>query len=170
MEGMWIGAVCLRVTTKAQPHAGTDYIVTADLLRDGEAVQRFNLDYGTIDDMEPGATGDYIFTGPDALPRRFDRTPRFKRRRDKGTDPSAPPFGIEFSKGIRGYLGFKFRVQGPDVWVKDVIHLFIREWHPVQTGDAVQWVEDRSWKYVATWGRDVAVGADGSRHLTLKLD
>jgi hypothetical protein len=163
---MWIGALCLRVTTKAQPHSGTDYVVTAEMLRDGEVVQRFKLDYGAMDDMEPGATMDYCFAGAEGLPRKHDRTPRFKRGH---REVEAPGHGIEFSKGLNGHLAFRFKVQGPDVWLKDVIQLFIRELHPVRSESGVQWVEDKAWNHVATWGRDVPVGAEGSRLLTLKL-
>jgi hypothetical protein len=52
---MWIGAIRLVVQTQDTPFAGTDSLVQATIVRDGNELRVLNLDYPTEDDLEPGA-------------------------------------------------------------------------------------------------------------------
>ena len=72
---MWIGAIRLVVETKNATNAGTDSLVQATVVRDGNDLRVLNLDYPTEDDLERDAIRNYDYIGPTRLPRRNDQTP-----------------------------------------------------------------------------------------------
>ena len=52
---------------KDAPDAGTDSLVQATIVRDGNDLRVLNLDYPTEDDLERGAIRDYNYIGPTNL-------------------------------------------------------------------------------------------------------
>jgi len=42
---MWMGSIRLRVSTADTSHAGTDSLVTATIMRDGDKIVGLSLDY-----------------------------------------------------------------------------------------------------------------------------
>jgi hypothetical protein len=165
---MWIGSLRLRVRTKARPEAGTDNLVTVGLLRDGNEVAKLRLDHRYQDDLEPGVSQNFTFTGPSSLPRSHDRPPM-----NEGTSrkPVYPPYGIEFSQGCKGHLALQATIHGDDLWIKDSVELFVREIRPsIHADGTVTWVESSEWTPVARWGKDAPISGDkreGTRTWTM---
>ena len=51
---MWMGAIRLDVATKDADYAGTDNLVTTNIVRDGTGLLKLRLDYPTENDLERG--------------------------------------------------------------------------------------------------------------------
>lgn len=155
---MWIGSMLLRVATLNAPTAGTDSLVTSDIVRNGAELLRLRLDYRTEDDLEPGAVRDYTYF---ALPRRNDATPQLPPGIGQSPMPY-PDFGVEFSNGVNGHLRLRLRIHDDDMWIKDDVALYVREVRRIATSfDTLAWVEDASWRFLGHWSRDVAMSTDG---------
>jgi len=157
---MWIGSVRLRVKTKNSPDAGTDSLVTASVLRDGNEIRLWKLDYTSEDDLERGATRNYDYIGPTRLPRRNDQTPELPPGVSQNPMPY-PSYGFEFSNGLPGHLKIRLEINNDDMWIKDSVELFVRQIRLKSTSfDTLAWQEDSNWELVATWGQDVAMSTD----------
>lgn len=157
---MWISAIRLRVKTKDASDAGTDHLVTAEIVRDGVSVRTLRLDYPTEDDLERGAQRNYDYFGPSRLDWINDETPQLPD--GVGQDPMPyPPYGIEFSNGLQGHLKVRLRIHGDDMWIKDNVDLYIQEFRQKATSfDTWAWQADTSWHYVATWSADKQMSDD----------
>ena len=163
---MWIGAIRLVVETKDAPNAGTDSLVQATVIRDGNDLRVLNLDYPTEDDLERGAIRNYDYIGPTRLPRRNDQTPELPPGIGQTPMPY-PGYGFEFSHGLNGHLVMRLRINGDDMWIKDNVDLYVRFIRQKATSfDTLAWIEDSDWSYIASWGRDVAMSTDGSEGVT----
>jgi hypothetical protein len=165
---MWIGAIRLTVETEDVLNAGTDSLVQATILRDGNELRVFNLDYPTEDDLERGAIRNYDYIGPTKLPRRNDGTPELPS--GIGQDPMPyPGYGFEFSHGMRDHLKIKLRIRGDDMWIKDNVDLHVIQIRQVATSfDTLAWKEDSYWNYVTSWGKDVKMSTDSSEGVATK--
>lgn len=163
---MWIGSMRFVVATKDAPYAGTDSLVQATVLRDGNALRVFNLDYPTENDLERGAIRAYDYIGPTRLPRRNDKTPVLPP--GIGQDPMPyPGYGFEFSNGMSGHLKVKLQIKGYDMWIKDNVDLYVRRIRQVATSfDTLAWQEDSNWTYVASWPADKAMSKDSDEGFT----
>jgi len=163
---MWIGAIRLVVETKDATDAGTDSLVQATVVRDGNDLRVLNLDYPTEDDLERGAIRNYDYIGPTRLPRRNDQTPELPPGIGRNPMPY-PGYGFEFSHGLNGHLVMRLRIKGDDMWIKDNVDLYVRFIRQKATSfDTLAWIEDSDWSYIASWGRDVAMSTDGSEGVT----
>jgi hypothetical protein len=163
---MWIGAIRLTAATKDAPFAGTDSLVQASVLRDGAELRVLNLDYPTEDDLERGAIRNYDYGGPTKLPRRNDQTPELPAGIGQIPMPY-PGYGFEFSSGVHGHLKIRLRIRGDDMWIKDNIDLyviFIRQ--RATSFDTLDWQEDPTWTYIASWTQDVGMSTDSSEGVT----
>ena len=163
---MWIGSIRLVVGTKDAPNAGTDSLVQASVLRDGNELRVLNLDYPTENDLERGALRSYDYMGPTKLPRRNDQTPELPPGIGQIPMPY-PGYGFEFSHGMPGHLRIRLRIRGDDMWIKDNVDLYVRLIRERATSfDTLAWQEDPHWTYVATWPQDVAMSTDSSEGVT----
>lgn len=163
---MWIGSIRLVVQTKDSLNAGTDSLVQAGVLRDGNELRVLNLDYPTENDLERGAIRNYDYMGPTKLPRRNDQTPELPPGIGQIPMPY-PGYGFEFSHGLNGHLALRLRIRGDDMWIKDNVDLFVRFIRQIATSfDTLAWVEDQNWTYIASWGRDVPMSTDSSEGVT----
>ena len=163
---MWIGSIRFVVATKNAPDAGTDSLVQATVLRDGNELRVLNLDYPTEDDLEAGAIRNYDYSGPTKLPRRNDKTPQLPPGVGQIPMPY-PGYGFEFSNGLNGHLRVRLRIRGDDMWIKDNIDLYVRFIRERATSfDTLAWLEDADWTYIATWSQDVAMSTDSSEGVT----
>ncbi len=159
---MWIGAIRLTVETADVEYAGTDSLLQAEILRDGNRLRTLNLDYPTIDDHERDAIRNYDYYGPTRLPRRNDATPELPPGIGQIPMPY-PGYGFEFSSGLGSHLSIQLRTRGSDMWIKDRVDLYVREIRRIATSfDTLAWVEDSYWTYIASWTQDVAMSRDGS--------
>ena len=148
---MWVGSIRLDVTTKNADHAGTDSLVTATVVRDGEELYDLKLDYSDEDDLERGAVRAYWYHD---VPRRNDETDELPPGIGQSPMPY-PDHGVEFSHGMAGHLRLRLRVHGSDLWIKDSVTLRIRRVEQVANSfDTLVW-EDQPWEFVGVWGKDV---------------
>lgn len=163
---MWIGAIRLTVHTKDARDAGTDSLVQARVLRNGDELRVLNLDYPSEDDLERGAIRNYDYSGPTRLPRRNDRTPELPPGIGQNPMPY-PGYGFEFSHGMNGHLTLQLHIRGDDMWIKDNVDLYVRQIRLRATSfDTLAWQEDSDWNYVASWTRDVAMSTDSDEGAT----
>ena len=166
---MWIGAIKLFVGTKDAPYAGTDDLIQATVLRDGNEVARLNLDWPNIDDNERGDQRAYTYFN---LARRNDGTPQLPPGIGQNPMPY-PDHGIEFSYGLANHLKIRLSTGGADMWIKDFVDLYVREIRLMATSfDTVAWIEDSTWTFIGRWGKDVALSWDlfeGVPFHTMKL-
>ncbi len=163
---MWIGAIRLRVKTKDAQNAGTDSLVQAAVLRDGNQLRLLNLDYPTEDDLERGAVRNYDYIGPTKLPRNNDQTPELPPGIGQNPMPY-PDYGLEYSNGMNGHLKIRLKINGDDMWIKDSVELFVRRIRLQATSfDTLAWQEDANWSHVGTWGQDVAMSTDSGEGTT----
>jgi hypothetical protein len=123
---MWIGAIRLTVQTKDVRFAGTDSLVQATVIRDGNDLRVLNLDYPAENDLEPGAIRNYDYSGPTKLPRRNDMTPPLPDGIGRTPMPY-PGYGFEFSNGLPGHLRVRLHINGDDMWIMDFRGKNIRE-------------------------------------------
>lgn len=158
---MWVSSLRLRVKTKARAGAGTDNVVTVEVLRDGQRVANLKLDHRGQDDLEPGATQDFDYTGPTALPR----TPDDPQHRPPGArEGPPPPHGIEFGRGLKGHIGLRATIHGTDAWTKDDIELHVKEIRQKpDINGRLSWSEDAAWTRVAHWTQDATLTGDSQR-------
>lgn len=183
----WISEIGFLVWTKHSVNAGTEDRLTVDIYRDGEYLFSVRLSEGLergdahyynfpirnryFDESEPpqppgvlrhlrypalyppprpasspsGDLGDYVF-----------RRPRY------------PASGIEFSNGVAGNLGCRFRIHGDDKWIKDQVDVYVKEIRPGATG--IDWVEDDYARHLGSWREDVPLSTysdEGFRSWTL---
>ena len=163
---MWIGSIRLIVETKDAPYAGTDSLVRATILRNGNELRVLRLDYPTEDDLERGAIRNYDYMGPTKLPRRNDKTPELPDGIGRIPMPY-PGYGFEFSDGLSGHLKIRLRIHGEDMWIKDNVDLYVRFIRNKATSfDTLAWIEDPDWSYIASWGQDVPMSTDWSEGFT----
>jgi hypothetical protein len=167
---MWIGSVRLVVKTKNVPNAGTDSLVQAGVLRDGNQLVLLNLDYPTENDLERGALRNYDYMGPTKLPRANDKTPPLPPGIGQIPMPY-PGYGLEFSSGLNGHLKLRLRIRNDDMWIKDNVDLYVRFIRNKATSfDTLAWIEDTDWSYIASWTQDVAMSTDSKEgHTTWTL-
>jgi hypothetical protein len=163
---MWIGAIRLVVKTKDTTDAGTDSLVQATVLRDGNELAVLNLDYPAEDDLERNKIRNYDYIGPTKLPRRNDKTPSLPDGIGQNPMPY-PDYGFEYSNGLNGHLKLRLRIKGDDMWIKDNVDLyviFIRQ--KATSFDTLAWVADSTWSYVGSWSQDVAMSTDSGEGVT----
>jgi len=162
---MWIGAIRLRVRTKDAADAGTDSLVQASILRDGNEIRLFGLDYATENDLERGAARNYDYLGPVKLPRHNDKTPELPPGVGRTPMPY-PDWGFEFSNGMKGHLKVRLRINGDDLWIEDSVELHVKQIRLKNTSfDTLAWTEDADWSHVASWKKDVVMSTDSSEGL-----
>lgn len=166
---MWIGAIKLTVQTRNATHAGTDSLVRAGVLRDGNELARLRLDYEDENDLERGAIRNYFYTD---LPRNNDQTPELPDGIGQSPMPY-PDHGFEFSHGVNGHMKLRLRIHDDDMWIKDNVDLYVKEIRNVATSfDTLAWKEDANWTYLGSWPADVAMSTDsdeGRQTWTLNL-
>jgi hypothetical protein len=163
---MWIGSIRLVMQTKDQINAGTDSLVQASIMRNGQTLRVLNCDYPNEDDLERGAIRAYDYMGPTKLPRRNDKTPTLPPGLGQFPMPY-PGYGLEFSDGLRGHLKIQLRINGDDMWIKDNVDLYVRFIRLRATSfDTLAWQEDVEWTYIASWVRDVALSTDSDEGTT----
>ena len=163
---MWIGAIRLTVRTLDVPFAGTDSLVQAQVIRDGNVLAVLNLDYPTEDDLERGAIRNYDYIGPTKLPRKNDQTPELPDGIGRIPMPY-PGYGFEFSNGLSGHLKIRLRIRGSDMWIKDQVDLHVVFIRQIATSfDTLAWVEDNHWTYIASWTQNVAMSTDSDEGFT----
>ncbi len=156
---MWIGSIKLRVRTKDAPNAGTDSLVVATVVRDDVNVRNLKLDYPSENDLERGATRDYVYAN---LARNNDQTPELPPGIGQSPMPY-PSHGIEFSHGLKGHLKLRLQIKGDDMWIKDDVELLTRRIRQKSSGiDTIDWVEDSEWSHVGSWPADKAISTDSS--------
>ena len=156
---MWIGAIKLRVSTKDSTDSGTDHVVRAGVLRDGNELARLELDYADENDLERGAVRSYYYSD---LPRRNHHTPELPAGVGQSPMPY-PDHGFEFSDGVNGHMKLRLRIHGDDKWVKDKVDLYVKEIRNVATSfDTMAWQEDATWTFVGSWPMDVPMSTDFS--------
>ena len=157
---MWIGSIRLRVKTKDATDAGTDSLVTATIVRDGEDIEALGLDYRSENDLERGAVRNYDYIGPTRLPRSLDKTLPLPPGISQNPMPY-PDYGIEFSHGLKGHLTVRLQIYDDDMWIKDNVELHIKELRLKPTSfDTVDWQEDANWTAVVHWSKDTAMSTD----------
>lgn len=160
---MWIGSIKLAVRTKNAPDAGTDSLVRAGVLRDGNEIARLNLDYADEDDLERGASRNYRYS---TLPRKNHLTPELPDGIGQIPMPY-PDHGFEFSNGVNGHLKLRLGIHDEDMWIKDNVDLYIKEVRNVATSfDTLAWKEDTHWTYLGSWPMDVAMSTDSDEGKT----
>jgi hypothetical protein len=166
---MWIGAIKLTVQTKDATDAGTDSLVRAGVLRDGNELARLRLDYEDENDLERGAIRNYFYSD---LPRKNDQTPELPDGIGQSPMPY-PDHGFEFSNGVNGHMKLRLRIYDDDMWIKDNVDLYVKEIRNVATSfDTLAWKEDANWTYLGSWSADVAMSTDadeGRQTWTLNL-
>jgi hypothetical protein len=163
---MWIGSIRLVVATADEPFAGTDSLVQATVLRDGDSLRVLNLDYPAENDLERGAIRAYDYMGPTKLPRRNDQTPELPPGIGQTPMPY-PGYGFEFSNGLHGHLTIRLRIRGDDMWIKDNVDLYVRVIRLRATSfDTLAWQEDADWTYIASWTQNVALSTDSDEGVT----
>jgi len=160
---MWVGSIRVGIWTADRDVAGTDHLVQAEVLRDGQHISTLNLDYATENDLERGAFRDYFYLN---LGWDNDKTPQLPP--DVGQSPMPyPDFGYEFSSGLNGHLKLRLRIKGDDMWIKDHVDLSIREIRSVATSfDTVGWQQESAWTVVGNWSQDVALSTDSNEGVT----
>lgn len=160
---MWVGSIRVGVLTADQTDAGTDSLVQAEVLRDGQQISTLSLDYATEDDLERGAFRDYFY--PNVHPHN-DKTPMLPPGVGQNPMPY-PDFGYEFSHGLAGHLVLRLHIHGDDMWVKDNIDLAIKQVRQVATSfDTLAWHQDAAWSSVGSWAQDVALSTDSGEGVT----
>lgn len=163
---MWIGAIRLTAHTEDAPYAGTDHLLQATIIRDGQELRVLNLDYPTEDDLERGAIRNYDYIGSTRLPRRNDQTPELPPGVGRIPMPY-PGYGFEFSNGLSDHLRIRLRIRGDDMWIKDQVDLYVQFIRQVATSfDTLAWRRDNFWTYIASWTQDVAMSTDSSEGFT----
>jgi hypothetical protein len=167
---MWVGAILLDVLTKDAPAAGTDNLVTVQIVRDGAGLLKLRLDYPTENDLEQGAERGYYYYN---LPWINDQTPPLPDGIGQIPMPY-PSHGIEFSNGLKGHLRLRLHIYGDDMWIKDNVDAHVKEIREVSSGiDTFGWKEDAQWQHIGTWSQDVALSQDSSEgvsYWTLNLN
>lgn len=170
---MWIGAIRFRVRTKDAPNAGTDNLVRARVYRNGLQLGRYDFD-SSADDLERGSVRNYDYSGPVALPRRFDQTEELPPGVGQHPMPY-PSYGFEFSNGLPNHLLISLRIHGDDMWFKDSVEVFIRELRLVPVPgsfDTLEWKVDPDWTRVHNWNADVQMSdesGEGANPVILTL-
>lgn len=156
-DAMWIGSMRVGVWTGDTPTGGTDSLVTAMVVREGDDVINLRLAYATENDLERGSFRDYFYL---SLPQIFHGTVPLPP--GIGRDPMPyPDHGIEFSNGLAGKLELRLVIHGDDLWLKDKVDLSIREVRERATSfDTLGWAEDPDWTIIGTWDRDVVLSTD----------
>jgi len=162
----WIGAIRLVVETADEPYAGTDGLVQATIIRDGNSLRVLNLDYPAENDHERDAIRGYNYSGPTAIPRRNDLTPSLPPGIGQIPMPY-PGYGFEFSNGLNGHLSIRLKINNSDMWIKDKVDLYVKFIRQVATSfDTLAWQEDPNWTYIASWTQDVSMSTDASEGVT----
>ena len=163
---MWIGAIRLTVKTSDEAFAGTDSLVQATVMRDGNSLRVLSLDYLTEDDLERGAIRNYDYSGPTKLPRSNDQTPSLPPGIGQSPMPY-PGYGFEYSNGLSGHLVIQLSIHDDDMWIKDNVDLYVKHIRQVATSfDTLAWRQDDDWTYVSSWTQDVAMSTDSSEGVT----
>jgi hypothetical protein len=155
---MWIGAIGFQVSTADKRFAGTDSLLTVELLRNGAYIFTGRLDYADQDDHERGDSRFYGYTFRDLF---LDKTPPLPD--GIGQIPSPyPAVGMEFSDGILGHLKCRLRIHNDDMWTKDNVDIYVRYIRLVATSfDTLDWQLDATWTYLGAWSQDVNMSTDG---------
>jgi hypothetical protein len=156
---MWIGNIGFMVWTKDTPVAGTDSLVTVEMIRNGNHLFTGRLDFPTLDDLEPGSVRFYGYEVP---ARYLDRTPPLP----DGVGRIPPPYpdkGVEFSDGLIGHLACRLRIHGNDLWTKDRVDIYVKETRLVATSfDTEGWRTDQFWTHLGMWTQDVDLSTDST--------
>lgn len=142
---MWIGSIRLDVRTEHEPGAGTDDMVVATLLRDGEEIAELKLDRPGKPDLDRGTARPYVYAHLD-LNGVHDAYPT----------PVQPKYGVEFPDGLKGHLALRLSHSSGDLWVMDELILFVKELDKESGGP---WFEHDKWTFVKSFSRDVALSA-----------
>lgn len=160
---MWIGAIGFQVKTKNAKFAGTDSLVTVEILRDNKHLFTGKLDFAFIDDLEPGDNRFYGYTFKELF---FDKTPPLP----DGVGQSPAPYpstGMEFSSGLKNHLKCRLRIHNDDMWTKDQVDIFVKQIQKVADGfDLWQWKIDANWTHLGAWTKDVNLSTDSSEGVT----
>lgn len=163
---MWIGAIRLSVETADASYAGTDSLIQATVIRDGNPLRVLNLDYPNLDDHERGDIRNYNYSGSTKLPRRNDQTPELPPGIGRIPMPY-PGYGFEFSNGLNGHLVIQLRIRGDDMWIKDQVDLYVKLIRQKATSfDTLAWQRDSYWTYIASWTKDIAMSTDSDEGFT----
>ncbi len=156
---MWIGKIGFQVATKDADFAGTDSLLTVEVLRNGSFIFAGKLDYADINDHE---RGDSRFYGYSFKQLYFDRTTPLPD--GVGQDPMPyPDIGMEFSDGLQGHLKCRLHIHNDDMWIKDEVDIYVKVIRQVATSfDTLAWKEDSGWTSLGAWTQDVRMSTDNS--------
>ena len=156
---MWIGNIGFMVWTKDAPVAGTDSLVTVEILRNGNHLFTGRVDFPQLDDLERGSVRFYGYTVPN---RYLDRTPQLPDGIGR-IPPPYPDTGIEFSDGLFGHLSCRLRIHSDDMWTKDRVDIYVKETRLVATSfDTVAWRTDQFWTHLGMWTQDINLSTDSN--------
>jgi hypothetical protein len=156
---MWIAAIGFQVSTANTTYAGTDSLLTVEILRDDSNLITGRLDYTDQDDHERGDSRFYGYTIPQLF---LDKTPPLPDGVGQIPAPYPEP-GMEFSNGIAGHLKCRLRIGNDDMWIKDQVDIYVRYIKRVATSfDTLDWQLDADWTYLGAWTQDVKMSTDSS--------
>lgn len=160
---MWVGKMGFMVWTKDAVHAGTDHLVTVEVMRDNRVLWAGRFDFPTEDDLEPGAQRFY---GYEINGLFLDDTPPLPAGIGRIPSPY-PSRGMEYSHGLSGHLRSRLRIHGHDMWTKDKVEIYVKEIRQLATSfDTLEWIEDSDWTKLGTWGADADLSTDSSEGST----
>lgn len=156
LPSVWVSAIGFRVGTEDAAFAGTDSLITVEIIRDGDHLFTGRLDFGHLDDHERGDSRFYGFTVPELY---LDETSRLPEGIGRIPMPY-PNTGIEFSNGIHPHLKCRLRIHADDMWIKDVVEIYIKE--AQLDGASLAWAEAPIWTRLGAWTQDVPMSRDSS--------
>lgn len=154
---MFISRIGFQVTTKDAPNAGTDSLLTMEVLRNGNHLWTGRLDFPDLNDNERGDSRFYGYTFRSLF---LDRTPHLPDGIGRIPMPY-PDRGMEFSDGLNGHLRCRLHNNGDDMWIKDQVNVHVRIIRQRATSfDTLDWIEDNDWTFVGSFTQDVALSTD----------
>lgn len=161
---MWIGKIGFTVRTKDAVHAGTDHLVTVEIMRDQRVLWAGKFDYVTEDDLERGAERFYGYVVPGLY---LDATPPLPEGIGRIPAPY-PSRGMEYSNGLAKHMKCRLRIHGDDMWTKDRVDIWLKYIRQLATSfDTLDWIEDQDWTKLGSWTQDANLSTDTSEGTTI---
>ncbi len=159
---MWISKIGFEVWTEDAVYAGTDHLVTIEVMRDNRVLWAGKFDYSTEDDLEAGAQRWYGYVVPGLY---LDETPPLPEGIGRIPAPY-PSQGMEYSNGLHDHMRCRLHIHGDDMWTKDRVDIWVKEIKQVATSfDTLDWVE-QDWTHLGAWTQDTNLSWDGGEGFT----
>lgn len=157
----YVSEIAWDIETEDDDWAGTDSRLTVEIIRDGEEVIALNVEPGNTGRLDRGDSEFHYW--------EFGAT-HFAPGDYRTWTPGLPyPEAVEFPDGIEGSLECRFRIHGPDMWIKDRIDSYVRYTSPEGvegTIDSMQWVDDINWTHAGTFSVDANMSTDPTEGYT----